>query len=113
MITKKHRTYRGGQHGLQKARRVAVDYGNQLLYVITTLRSDGVYSIVKLDYDDTDLTILYRDPNLKEPTGLDVFNDTVIWAFQNGPSYIYSCKPSPTCNHDNMQLLYEEKEVRT
>lgn len=113
LLTQNHRIYRGGEYGVQYARRVAVDYVKQVIYVIASLKPD-IYtkSLVQLDYNDTSLTILYKAPKYMESYGLDVFKDTVIWDM--GYSYtnnsIYSCKPSPTCK--NMKLLYTATEVR-
>lgn len=115
--TQSYRTYKGGRYGLHNSRRVAVDCESQLIYVNTQLTADSSTTyLAQLDYDDTTLTVLHKGTELKEPLGLDVFKGTVIWigySSSTGTRSIYSCKPSPTCNHENIKLLYRTTDVST
>lgn len=117
LITEKHRIYQGGEYGLQNVLRVAVDYQNQLIYVIAglSLRDKTLNHIVKLNYKDTAMTILYSGPKVQTPFGLDVFHGFVIWNmwYNNTNSRIYKCRPSPKCNRENTEVLYSTTDVST
>lgn len=106
-------TFKGGKYGLQKVRRVALDYKKQLIYVITSLTADNdTYFLVKMDYTDTILTILLREPKLGKSYGLDVFEDSVVWDDGNeSASTLYICKITPTCKQDDVSVLHTTSDV--
>lgn len=79
--TKEVHTYKGGEYGLRHVESVALDYVNQMIYVITFLASSDSRSPVWLDYADTVISIVYQGPY--EPHALDVFKESIVWTNAN------------------------------
>lgn len=115
-MTHKYRIYNGGKNHLG-ATRVAVDCHSQLIYIIATLSPGGADNrLVRLDYADTNMVILYQGDELgQNSSGLDVFEDNVVWGSWSSPNTytIYTCKLTPKCERNNMILLYNESHVST
>lgn len=113
--TQNHRTYKGGNYGLVYAERVAVEVESQLIYAVAYPTNKSLRHLVTLDYNDTALNILHIVPSeYLFWHALDVFKDTVIWALHDdlfGNTTVYICKPSPTCNSENIEPLYSTKNV--
>lgn len=108
-------TFKGGKYGLQKVRQVALDYKKQLIYVITSLTADNdTYVLVRMDYTDTVLTILLREPKLSLSDGLDVFEDSLVWEEWNKSTYTSTlciCKMTPTCKPEDVNVLHTISDV--
>lgn len=122
LVTQMYHIYNGGKNHLG-ATRVAVDCHSQLIYIIATLSPGGADNrLVRLDYADTNMVILYQGDALgQNSSGLDVFNDHVVWGSSNsGRTWsspntytIYTCKLTPTCERNNMILLDNSSDVST
>lgn len=114
--TQEYHIYTGGNSSMHDVRRLAVDYENQLIYIIAKVEY-GTYTyhrLLKLNYNDTDLTTLYKGIELNNAFSLDVFKDTVVWITTNIPSMhsmVFKCQPASTCK--NPKQLYYPFEVST
>lgn len=101
---------------MHDVRRLAVDYENQLIYIIAKVGYDtnAFHRLVKLNYNDTDLTTLYKGAELNNAFSLDVFKDTVVWISTNIPSMqsmVFKCQPASTCK--NPKQLHYSYDVST
>lgn len=107
--TKETYTYKGGETLQQNARDVAVDFHNQMLYVVVSQHSErNVSLIVSLDYADTVLTQLYEGPAHTMLHGLDVFNNSLVWINEQEErktKTVSVCSPSPSCIKSNMHTI--------
>lgn len=106
--TKEFHTYKG----LRIVEKVALDYVNQMIYVIAFLNASDSSKrhIVRLDYADTIMSIVYQGHGSYEPYGLDVFEESIVWKYFK---IMYICKLTPNCEQKNVKKLYEDPEVRT
>lgn len=103
---------------MHDVRKLAVDYENQLIYIIAKVGYDtnAFHRLVKLNYNDTDLTTLYKGAELNNAFSLDVFKDTVIWISttnyqQLTSSKVFKCQPASTCKYPKQ--LYDSSDVST
>lgn len=115
LLTEEIHTYKGGEYGLQDVQRVALDYDNRMIYVTAHLAASdhGTRYLVRLDYADTVMTIVYQGPELDDPFGLDVFKESIVWV-EDKDNTIYICKLTATCDQKDVKVLHSgPSEVST
>lgn len=83
--------------------RVALDYDKQLIYATTTTTNNSG-CIVRIDYADTALNIVYQHPQLSYRNRFDVFKDSIVWECWN---IIYTCKLTPTCKQGGVKTSHK------
>lgn len=113
LLTQEIRTYKGGDYRLLDVCRVALDLDNQRIYVTARLAASDSNTryLVRLDYADTVMTIVYQGAELDDPFGLDVFKESVVWGEGNT---IYICKLTAICEHKDVKVLHSDSgEVST
>lgn len=103
LLTKEEYTYKAGESSLGDIWKLALDSDNQQIYASARLTNTDRNCLVRLDYADTELTIVYQGPEISYTFALDVFMDSVYWGYQDS---LYMCKLTPICQKWDVKLLH-------
>lgn len=82
------------------------------VYVIGCDENHHQWHLVSTDYHNSYSTLVFNGGELAQPFALGVFDGVVVWGSKTHGDYIvYSCKLTPACDIDQLEIVYRSQEV--
>ncbi|XP_054268151.1 uncharacterized protein LOC128989988 [Macrosteles quadrilineatus] len=99
-------------HNITAVSKVSVDHHNKHVYVVGYDENHHQWHLVSTDYLNSYSTLLFNGGELAQPFALGVFDGVVVWGSKTHGEYIvYSCKLTPACDIDQLEIVYRSEEV--
>lgn len=98
---------------LVKPKIMCMAHHEQNLYVIGDQEGETDKVLLRVDYNDTEVDIVYKGPELSDVWRMDFFNGTIVWTNYEAKllkDVAYKCTLTPKCLKQDINIIFVSKE---